>query len=118
MGISLAPIPGGKIRAEPKRALTNEARRLIRAHKPALVATLSQGAAEFYERVLGNKPKSIATLEAAQCAEATVIGLLPREIAESDAVIVAYRNGGAQGLLAIPAEKYDGLRLLKIFDAT
>jgi hypothetical protein len=117
MGISLASMPGGKIRAEPRRALTDEARRLIRAHKPALVAALSQGPAEFYERVLGNTPKSIATLETAQRTEAVHIGLLPKEIDESDAVIVAYRNGSAQGLMTIPTERYDGFRLLEMFNA-
>jgi hypothetical protein len=118
MGISLTAIPGGRIEARPKRALTDEARRLIRSHKPAILAALTISPAAFYERVLGNTPKSIATLEPEQRAEAVRIGLLPREIAGSDAVVLAYRSNGAQGLMTIPAEKYDGLRVLELFDAT
>ena len=57
-------------------------------------------------------------MEPEQRAEAQRIGLLPREIAESDAVVIAYRNNGVQGLMTIPAEKYDGLRVLEIFDLT
>ena len=40
MGISLAPLPGGKIEAKPKRALTDEVRRMIRSHKPEAFLTL------------------------------------------------------------------------------
>jgi len=71
-------------------------------------------AASFYEGVLGNKPRAIATLVPPQVAEAERIGLIPRGF-RTDVVIVAYRNHGAQGLLAIPESGYDAFDLLEMF---
>jgi hypothetical protein len=72
------------------------------------------GAAAFYEGVLGNAAMSVATLEPGQRSEAVRIGLLPQPIAESDAVVLAYRNNGVQGLMTVPADRYDGLRVLEL----
>jgi hypothetical protein len=70
----------------------------------------------WWEKTLGNEARSIATLEPDQRAEATRLGLLPAQIAETaDMVVVAYRSGGAQGLMTIPAGRYDGLKVLEIF---
>jgi hypothetical protein len=72
------------------------------------------GAAAFYEGVLGNAAMSVATLEPGQRSEAVRIGLLPQPLAESDAVVLAYRNNGVQGLMTVPADRYDGLRVLEL----
>ena len=72
--------------------------------------------ANWSERVLGNTRSSIATLEPEQKIEAARIGLLPAKIAETEAVIVAYRSAGTQGLMTIAAERYDGMKLLELFD--
>jgi hypothetical protein len=72
--------------------------------------------AELYERILGHEAKAIATLKPEHIAEAVRVGLLPEELATGEFVVLAYRNGGAQGLMTIPADRYDGLRVLEIFD--
>ncbi|MEA3277223.1 MAG: hypothetical protein U9Q81_18440 [Pseudomonadota bacterium] len=156
-GVTLSAIPGGKLRAEPRKALTDEARRLIRSHKRGLLAVLAEEArirgwlrsigeedpvtigeilekartdpeariyylkwaveAErpaWWERVLGNTEKSVATLEPEEVAEAVRIGLLPKEIAERDVTVLAFRSSGAQALMMIPADRYDGLEVLKL----
>ena len=120
MGLTLTA-DGGSIRAEPKAELTDEARALIRAYKPELLALLTQSAAD--ERVDDSLPDP-----AAEARRGRVIALLEDNphirlavVTDLDAdleVVILTVGIRGQGTvdLAIPWERFDGLNVLEIVE--
>jgi hypothetical protein len=82
---------GEKLLAEPREALTDELRAAIRANKRALLAALS--------------PKVQPRLEPQA-----------RPVVRLCLLLQAEDGQRCEALLAIPAERYDGLRFLELFE--
>ncbi len=112
-GIRLKPLPDGRVWAEPRAALTDDLRDLIRAHKAELLTalsahTLGDSAAEARRRRL------LAMLDAQPGARYAV---LTDTQADPEAVIVALAiRGRATCELRVPREKWDGVLFLELLD--
>lgn len=126
-GISIAWDPPDRLRVIGPDNARAKFLPLIREHKPEILALVAEGQkpepstprvtqATWWERVLGNSAKSIATLDARQRWEAQALGLLPEDLNRPDLVVFGYRNHGAQGLMTAPAATWDGLKALRIFE--
>lgn len=112
-GIRLSPLPDGRLWAEPRAALNDDLRQLIRAHKVELLNalesnTLPDPAAECQrQRVL----EMLAQRPGTRYAAVTDIE------AEPNAVILALAiRGGGTCELRIPKAKYDGVLLLDLIE--
>ncbi|MBI4191556.1 MAG: hypothetical protein HY525_13585 [Betaproteobacteria bacterium] len=112
-GIRLSPLPDGRLWAEPRAALNDDLRQLIRAHKVELLNalesnTLPDPAVECRrQRVL----EMLAQRPGTRYAAVTDIE------AEPDAVILALAIRGVGTCeLRIPREKYDGVLLLDLIE--
>jgi len=102
-GLSLTAEGGGTIRAEPRTALTDEARALIRDHKPALLTLLA---------IEARRQRVIALLQADPERRMAVITDID---SEPDHVIVTVGiRDQATADLAIPRSRYDGIRVLEL----
>lgn len=81
------------------------------AGKPAILEA-EPGIANFYRKLFhGQAPVAAVTLEDREVQEAMRLGLLDK--AENQ-VVLAYRNLKAQTLIKIPADRYDGLAILRL----
>lgn len=83
----------------------------ILEQKPAAVED-EAGIANFYRKLFhGQAPIAMVTLDDRQVQEAIRLGLLDTA---KDYVVLAYRNLQAQALIKIPADRYDGLAILRL----
>jgi hypothetical protein len=114
-GIRLS-LDGGSIRAEPKTALTDETRALIRAHKAELIELLRAR----------DDPLPDPAMEARRQRVLAMLAQNPRikraiitdTEADPDNVIVTIGiRDGATCDLAIPKTRYDAFLLLKVIEA-
>lgn len=112
-GIRLKPLPDGRIWVEPRAALTDELRALIRSHKAELLQALA-GEPEADPRAEARRQKVLAMLEANPGAR---YALITDDRADPETVVVALAiRGRATCELRIPREKYDGTLLLDLIE--
>lgn len=115
-----------RLRAPPG-VLTDERLAWIRANRSALVTALRPArypvtddpAIDFYAGLFaGEARRALVSLEPADVRRALDLGLVTAEVAAAS-VLLAYRRAGVAGvLIAVPRERYDGLRVLEAFHET
>lgn len=107
-GISLKPLPDGRLWAAPRAALTDELRELVRENRAELLMALSKLAAE------GRRLRVLRML--ADHPEATYAVVTDTEAVPGFVVVVVAIRGKATCELHIPREKYDGTLLLDLIE--
>ena len=112
-GIKLTPLPDGRIWVEPRAALNDELRVLIRAHKAELLAVL--GGDDLADpKAEARRRRVRAMLEAQPGARYAAVTDCN---ADPNAVIVALAiRGRATFELRIPRQKWDGALFLELLE--
>lgn len=111
-GIRLKPLPDGRLWAEPRAALTDDLRELIRAHRSELLAALSDPLPD--PAAEARRQRVLAMLEAYP--EARYATLTDLESDPETVILALAIRGQASCELRIPRDLYDPFLLLDLIE--
>ena len=108
-GLTLTPLPDGRIWVEPSSLLTDELRALIREHRPELLVAIGGDAT-----IDARRQRLLAMLKAQP--GATYAVLTDTEADPEEVIVALTIRGRATCEIRIPRDKYDGTLLLDLIE--